>query len=227
MHPFIIDSRATVSLRAVDLTVPYHKPTLYAWLALHIIGGQVLLPLLCATFVLSRVKRHPVFLNACATWIITSILACLVFYGASNLYDHPEAAPHNPLCLVQASFHHAIPPMVSLSAFALIYHVCMTYLLGLALTDSMLLAQVWTLVDASRQGSESIAKLSSSMTSLRTAALLCAPYLGFAIFGLVASVVRGSLPCSLCDSIELVALRMSSNNENHPLLLSTWSCTAN
>lgn len=58
------------------------------FLGLQIAGGQILLPILLFTVLLSpTVKRHPVFASFCISWICSSIAFSLL-YVLALLYDH-------------------------------------------------------------------------------------------------------------------------------------------
>ena len=50
------------------------------WLTLHIAGGQVLLPLAVLTFLFTSnfAGRHLTLINFCITWIIYSVLYCIL-----------------------------------------------------------------------------------------------------------------------------------------------------
>jgi hypothetical protein len=83
---------------------------------LQVVSGHVLLPLLLAIFALSpKINRHPTLLNLIIAYIISSIIACLLYDSALTwrvkLSDHmvrlyagraigPEPSP--VLCVVQA-----------------------------------------------------------------------------------------------------------------------------
>lgn len=55
---------------------------------LQVAGGQLLLPLLVMTIFLSkRVKRHPVFINFCISWIASSVTFCLLYVPLHNPTD--------------------------------------------------------------------------------------------------------------------------------------------
>ncbi|KAH7099572.1 hypothetical protein BKA62DRAFT_709400 [Auriculariales sp. MPI-PUGE-AT-0066] len=156
--------------RAFDVAESYGQRTLTAYLALHVLGGQILLPFLCLTFAFMRVKRHPIFFNLCFTWMLTSVLACMMYYHRRDLYKNPSAAKGDSVCLAQASlFHHAAGPMVSLSAFALIFHV-------------------WTRV-TSTVSSEPPVKVKVFSDAVRTTVLVVSPYIAFAVFGIAASII--------------------------------------
>ncbi|KAH9944229.1 uncharacterized protein BXZ73DRAFT_96718 [Epithele typhae] len=47
--------------------------------AIHLVGGHIGLPLLVVTFLFSKTaKRHPTIINFCVTWIIYSVIYCLM-----------------------------------------------------------------------------------------------------------------------------------------------------
>ncbi|KLO13760.1 hypothetical protein SCHPADRAFT_967959 [Schizopora paradoxa] len=80
------------------------------WLTLHIAGGQVLLPLAVLTFLFTSnfAGRHLTLINFCITWIIYSVLYCILLYSgqARGAADSPSS-----LCFAQASLIHGAPPM--------------------------------------------------------------------------------------------------------------------
>lgn len=91
-----------------------------AYLTLHIIGGHVGLPLLVATLLFSkRVHRPPAVINLLVTWIVFSVSYCLLLYTGPLYSRHPSFA----LCLAQAAFIHATPPMSVLAVFAVVLQV--------------------------------------------------------------------------------------------------------
>jgi len=66
----------------------------YGFLALHIAGGQVGLPIIILTFILSKnVHRHPTLINFCITWSISSIAYCLLYVFILFRSFHPF--PHS------------------------------------------------------------------------------------------------------------------------------------
>ena len=53
---------------------------LAAWIFFQISAGHILLPVLAATFVLSKkAARSPLVVNVCLTWIISSIVSSLLW----------------------------------------------------------------------------------------------------------------------------------------------------
>ena len=49
------------------------------FLVLQVVGGHVLLPILVLTIILSKkVSRHPIFINFCMSWIISSVFYSLL-----------------------------------------------------------------------------------------------------------------------------------------------------
>ncbi|KZT34987.1 hypothetical protein SISSUDRAFT_219267 [Sistotremastrum suecicum HHB10207 ss-3] len=77
-----------------------HEALLTAWHALHITGGQILLPFLLVTMFVGReARRNPLLVNFCFSWILYSTFCLLLFYsGKPN-----DANPPIQLCLIQAS----------------------------------------------------------------------------------------------------------------------------
>jgi len=90
---------------------------LYVFLAFQLID-QIVLPVLVATFVLSKsAKRHPTVVNVCVTWIITGIVSSLLMYAGKHV--GPE--PPKMLCISQAALLDGVPPMTSVAVLALMY----------------------------------------------------------------------------------------------------------
>ncbi|KAF8506323.1 hypothetical protein JB92DRAFT_3201413 [Gautieria morchelliformis] len=82
---------------------------LYLFLAFQLVD-QILLPILIATFLLSTtVKRHPILVNMCMTWVITGIVSSLLWYAGKHV--GPE--PPKMLCVSQASLLDGVLPMLA------------------------------------------------------------------------------------------------------------------
>uniref|UniRef100_A0A8H7Y729 Uncharacterized protein n=1 Tax=Psilocybe cubensis TaxID=181762 RepID=A0A8H7Y729_PSICU len=76
------------------------------FLALHIGGGLVGLPLLIITFLAtSKIPRQPALINFCVAWVINSISYTLVSLGGTS---HTASTP---LCFSQAAMLNGAPPM--------------------------------------------------------------------------------------------------------------------
>ncbi|PAV22785.1 hypothetical protein PNOK_0274200 [Pyrrhoderma noxium] len=92
-----------------------------AWLGLHIAGGQVGLPFLVLTLLLSRkFMGRPKFLtliNFCVTWIVYSISYCLLLFAGEANSD--TETPSN-LCLAQAALIHGAPPMCAVAGLEMV-----------------------------------------------------------------------------------------------------------
>ncbi|KII94091.1 hypothetical protein PLICRDRAFT_50077 [Plicaturopsis crispa FD-325 SS-3] len=85
-----------------------------AFLALHLIGGHIGLPILVLTFLFAKnVSRHPTLINFCVTWIVYSITYCLSFYGRWE--EDLLATRSSALCMSQASLIQGAPAMCVLS----------------------------------------------------------------------------------------------------------------
>lgn len=49
------------------------------WFSFQILGGQIMMPILVATFVFSKTaKRDPTLVNLCGTFILTGFCGCLL-----------------------------------------------------------------------------------------------------------------------------------------------------
>ncbi|THH10550.1 hypothetical protein EW145_g1255 [Phellinidium pouzarii] len=91
------------------------------WLTLHITGGQVGLPLAVFMFFFAPRSagkpRYLTLINFCVTWIIYSIVYCLLLYSGQT-----NASLQTPtkLCLAQASLIHGAPPMAVIAGFEMV-----------------------------------------------------------------------------------------------------------
>ncbi|KAI0375183.1 hypothetical protein BV20DRAFT_253376 [Pilatotrama ljubarskyi] len=94
------------------------------FLAIHVIGGHIGLPLVVATYLFSKTaRRHPTIINFCAIWILYSIIYCLLLYGGRNLQEHPPYA----LCLIQAAMNYGAPPMAVVAGLGVVLQVWSTF----------------------------------------------------------------------------------------------------
>ncbi|KAF8158118.1 hypothetical protein B0H34DRAFT_807718 [Crassisporium funariophilum] len=96
-------------------------PTLLnLWIYSNLIVNTILLPLLVATFLFSgRVKRHPILVNLCVTWIFSGIFSLLLFY----VKQHVGPEPNKSLCIAQTSLLYGITPMWSVAVLMLLCHM--------------------------------------------------------------------------------------------------------
>ncbi|PPR00111.1 hypothetical protein CVT24_008967 [Panaeolus cyanescens] len=91
------------------------------FLALHISGGLVGMPILVATFLLAKnvAKRQPVFVGFCISWIVYSSIYVLLGHTGK---------PINPaMCYIQTAFVLAAPPMTALSTALVVFKIWWTY----------------------------------------------------------------------------------------------------
>ncbi|PPQ72661.1 hypothetical protein CVT26_004327 [Gymnopilus dilepis] len=109
------------SLTAVETQTGQAGPILYAWIYFNLIVNTILLPLLVATFIFSRARRHPTLVNVCITWIFSGVFAILLFYANQVKRTNPSA----PLCIAQAALLFGITPMWSVAIFMLFYFMAM------------------------------------------------------------------------------------------------------
>ncbi|OCB85747.1 hypothetical protein A7U60_g7399 [Sanghuangporus baumii] len=115
------------SVNGIKPSDPRAGTYLAIWFFFQIAADHVFLPILVATFLLAkRVKRNPILINMCITWIIAGISSTLLLYAGKETGPEPSHA----LCVFQASMLEGTPPMCSVSALALIYTIwkSMTYI---------------------------------------------------------------------------------------------------
>ncbi|KAF9054553.1 hypothetical protein BJ165DRAFT_728299 [Panaeolus papilionaceus] len=91
------------------------------FLALHISGGLVGMPLLVATFLLAKNvhKRQPVFINFCISWSVYSVVYVLL--------GHTGKPISFPLCYIQTAFVLGAPPMTALSTTLVVFKIWWTF----------------------------------------------------------------------------------------------------
>ncbi|KAH9854722.1 hypothetical protein C2E23DRAFT_817711 [Lenzites betulinus] len=169
--PSILSSPTWVRVAGIDLVKRVDagelgsnaNTDLVIWFVLKIGGDQVLLPILVATFLLSRaITRHPVMVNVCCTWICAGIISSLLLYAHQETGPEPDRA----LCIAQAVLISPVPPMTSVAALALVYHT-------------------WSTFRPSALRASQNAK-PSRKSSLKTIALLAAPYVTHVCFAAAA-----------------------------------------
>ncbi|KAH9932408.1 hypothetical protein B0H21DRAFT_760604 [Amylocystis lapponica] len=107
----------------MDHEFPNLRSLTPVYFALHLVGGHIGLPFLVCTFLVSKsIHRHPTIINFCITWIIYSIIYCLLVYGGNNY--HPTA--WGKLCLTQASMIYGAPPMAVVAGLEVVMEVWFT-----------------------------------------------------------------------------------------------------
>jgi len=95
-----------------------------AFIAVHIIGGHIGIPLLVLTFLLSkRVHTHPTLVNFCCSWILYSVAFCMLAYAGQQNSTEPDFA----LCLIQAAMVHGVVPMTVLAGLFVVIQVWSTF----------------------------------------------------------------------------------------------------
>ncbi|KAF8496633.1 hypothetical protein JB92DRAFT_2989440 [Gautieria morchelliformis] len=98
--------------------------------AFQVAGGHIGLPLLALASILSRkVHRDPTFFNFCLTWIVSSVVFCVLLYHSTE--GHTANLPHSGntffrtaqftrRCFVQASLIPGVQAMTACSTAALV-----------------------------------------------------------------------------------------------------------
>jgi len=120
-------------------------PLLSLFFAFQILGGHIGFPILLAVIFALRnpSSRHPLFINFCVIWIISSIVFCILLYAG---YDTGPDPPFM-ICTVQASLVYAMPIMAAVSLWALVFHLWLS--LREALTKAQIIRsrkRLWVLV---------------------------------------------------------------------------------
>ncbi|KAK0198875.1 hypothetical protein F5146DRAFT_1021335 [Armillaria mellea] len=96
-----------------------------AFIALHIVGGQVGLPIILLTWAFSKsVVRHPTLVNLWISFIVYSISYCILLY--SGQVDTAPASPSN-ICLVQTAMIYGAPPMSAVAGLLVVCQIWQTF----------------------------------------------------------------------------------------------------
>jgi hypothetical protein len=133
---------------------------LKVYYAAHLVPGHIFLPALLAIFLFSRTAtRHPTLINVLISYIVSSIVACILLYAGKT--HGPE--PSKTLCVVQTGLLNGVPPLWALSVLALTAHI-------------------WNRFARSKKGPPREAP------ALRVL-MLSAPYMGFVIWALAGGYV--------------------------------------
>ncbi|GBE77733.1 hypothetical protein SCP_0106150 [Sparassis crispa] len=112
--------------RMYEAPAPNLRSLTPVYLALHIVGGHMALPILVFIYLVSkkvRAHRHPTVVNFCVTWIIYSVTYCLLAYGGNN-YDE---IPPERLCIVQAAMIYGAPSMAVVAGLILVLYLWDTF----------------------------------------------------------------------------------------------------
>lgn len=102
------------------------RQLIVAWVVLHILSSDVLLPILVVTFVASRrlrMKRHPTVVNNFIIWILSGWALLILWYSGYQFNEDPPAA----LCILQTSLINGLMPLWSFGALSLIYCAWTSY----------------------------------------------------------------------------------------------------
>jgi len=96
-------------------------PLLSLFFAFQIIGGHIGFPILliCLYALKKQTAPHPLFVNVCVMWILSSITFCLLLYTGFDVGPEPPFG----ICFAQASLVFAMPIMAAATLWALIFHL--------------------------------------------------------------------------------------------------------
>ncbi|KIM47755.1 hypothetical protein M413DRAFT_22362 [Hebeloma cylindrosporum] len=115
----MVNARIALSLYWTHLDLSYLRPT---FLALHLSGGLIGLPLLIITLLFANdTSSQPELVNFCLAWVLNSISYSLSVFKAT-LDD-----PHSPLCFAQAAMVQGAPPMTALATFLVVFKIWRTF----------------------------------------------------------------------------------------------------
>ncbi|OSX59903.1 hypothetical protein POSPLADRAFT_1048357 [Postia placenta MAD-698-R-SB12] len=143
---------------------PNASADLAVWLFFQLAAGHVLLPLLVATFFVSRtVTRRPTVIN-CVGFTATHAKRVL-YVGRETGLD-----PNQELCIAQSALLSGVLPMTTTACLALVYHA-------------------WTSLN--RAGPQDASKRAGSLVN---ALLLGVPYVFFAMFTAIAAKLGTDYP---------------------------------
>ncbi|KLO12238.1 hypothetical protein SCHPADRAFT_433214 [Schizopora paradoxa] len=93
--------------------------TIFLWL--QVAGGQILLPILVLTILLSRnVHRNSVFINFCCSWIFSSIVYCLLVYRGRSDSKDLSVDSSGTECLVQAAFINGVMSLTACTTLGVV-----------------------------------------------------------------------------------------------------------
>ncbi|KAI1789824.1 hypothetical protein LXA43DRAFT_551658 [Ganoderma leucocontextum] len=146
-----------------ELPPPDLRSLTSVFFAVHLAGGHIGLPILVATFLLSKTaNRHPTVVNFCIIWILYSIIYCLLIYGGDAWLDNPR----HELCLAQAAMNYAAPPMAVVAGFEVVLQIWSTFI------------EPWKHV-----------RLACIPPWMKLVAIVAPPYLTFIAFAVPATVV--------------------------------------
>ncbi|KAH7103065.1 hypothetical protein BKA62DRAFT_698498 [Auriculariales sp. MPI-PUGE-AT-0066] len=95
------------------------QAVLNLWLFFNIGPSHFLLPLLCISLLLARVRRNLLLVNVCITWCICGFASCMLLYAGKQTGPEPSTF----LCIAQGSLLYAIPPLCSTAVCALVFSV--------------------------------------------------------------------------------------------------------
>jgi len=136
------------------------------YLVLHIVGGQVGLPIIIATLLTSKkVARHPTLVNFFCTWVIYSIVYCIL------LYSGQRHQPPSILCEVQSALVHGASPMCVVATLALVI-------------------QLWSTLREPPLQRTTVLSRSRWPSTLRLRIMLVVPYIVFVTFVILTALLQ-------------------------------------
>jgi len=95
------------------------KAYIVFWFLFQIGGGQVLMPVLIATFLFSRAQRHITLVNFCACFVLTGLFSSLLLYAGQLTGPEPDLT----LCIFQAAASDSLPPLWATALLMFVLHI--------------------------------------------------------------------------------------------------------
>ncbi|KAG7452325.1 uncharacterized protein BT62DRAFT_298067 [Guyanagaster necrorhizus] len=97
------------------------------FIALHIAGGQVGVPIIILTWAFSKnVVRHPTLVNLWITFVVYSISYCILLYTGSWQVDATTSSP-SKVCLVQSAMVQGAPSMSAVAGLLVVFQIWQTF----------------------------------------------------------------------------------------------------
>ncbi|KIY69179.1 hypothetical protein CYLTODRAFT_452896 [Cylindrobasidium torrendii FP15055 ss-10] len=89
-----------------------------AYVALHLAGGHIALPILILTAVFAKsVHAHPTLVNLWFSWVVYSVASSFMLYGAGHTSDE------RALCQASQTLIHSTGPMTTTAGLMVVYQI--------------------------------------------------------------------------------------------------------
>ncbi|TFK28064.1 hypothetical protein FA15DRAFT_718919 [Coprinopsis marcescibilis] len=103
------------------------SPVFDAWIYFNLVGSNVLLPILIATFLFAKkVRRHGVLINLCIHFMVAGIFSLIQFYAG----QHKLKTVDEGVCIAQAVLLSGMQPMCLLGVAMVLFYIVDSSLSG-------------------------------------------------------------------------------------------------